>query len=329
MDILRARDYMANSNVVLQWGDEHRRVADLIEGTRIGLPYALWHLRLAYVYQIVDFKNENMVGTPQWATMRKCAVSRGIMLGALIDHASQVTVGSIRNLARMNNARSVVVPFLLATHFATNFAYSKDPKLLGIRYLWFGRTKADTDVGDDSEEILSRGIQPGVPTPVERGTGDGSDLNDPIGDPDAWWIETRMTWESVLSPDITYPIRTEIVPFTRNKIVRVGQQIMTQKTDRATMDRYMSLGLVTNGNYRYTHHEFGTVQSRVVMWTNSRLPSHHVYWHSALDDMIGVYLSGDMTRVEIMDANISVRQDTRPDLGNFEGMDMFAGLGDF
>jgi hypothetical protein len=37
-------------------------------------------------------------------------------------------------------------------------------------------------------------------------------------------------------------------------------------------------------------------------------------------------LSGELSRIEIADVSISVRADTRGNLGSFSGLDLFSGL---
>lgn len=71
-------------------------------GTTLGFPIASWQARLALCYHILELAGDEL-GTAirSWAVMRKAALNRGIVLGGLIDFASQVSVGSIRNLNRI------------------------------------------------------------------------------------------------------------------------------------------------------------------------------------------------------------------------------------
>jgi hypothetical protein len=258
--------------------------------------------------------------------MRKVAINRGIILGGLIDHASQMTIGSVRNLPRFANARFAMVPFLFCSSYATNFAYSKDPKLLGIRYDWLRDNPDYMEEPADKVTVVDNGVQAGVPTPKE-GAGTIGDINDPAGDPDAWWIETRMTFESILSPDIKYPIITELEPYTRDKMVRFGScSLDTVKTDAKMVDRIVSTAEINAEVITYRHKEVTGEEIRRVRWTNDKLPSHYVHWHKALDSRIGGNFSGRLDVLEHSTGPVCVRTDTRGDLGSYSGMDVFSGL---
>jgi hypothetical protein len=151
------------------------------------------------------------------------------------------------------------------------------------------------------------------------------DPNDKPGDTAAWWIETRMTWESIISPDVKYPIRTEIVRLTRDNLKRFGDShIVSSESRPEAVDRVVSMLNVTALSYR--HLELAGEISRRIRWTNDRLPSHHVYWHAALDVALRGRINGPIGVIEREDTKISVREDTVGDLGNFSGLEAFSGL---
>jgi hypothetical protein len=320
-DYLRCRDYMALSNTLIGVGTSWVRV-HAIQGERnVALPYASWQARLSVVYNVLEFTGEQWTAIRSWNRMRTLAIMRGIDLGAMIDYASQTTVGSVRNLRLFDNLRAVVSPFLLALALVTNLAYSISRQQLCFRYDWLDGG-VEVDVGEENSEEVLVGLV---------GTDDPeADEGDAEGTVPRWWIETRMTWESLQSPDLDFPIRTDYQEDRRAGVVRYGSNVIySHQSERLQNDRFVSL--LQHGDevvYQYTGVE-GRV-NRILTWTNSRLPVHYVHWCDAIDRFLkGCWAWENLIRVERRVGNVLVAYDSDTRVGDFAGIGEFSGFEDF
>jgi hypothetical protein len=320
-DYLRCRDYMALSNTLIGVGASWVRV-HAIQGERnVALPYASWQARLSVVYNVLEFTGEQWTAIRSWNRMRTLAIMRGIDLGAMIDYASQTTVGSVRNLRLFDNLRAVVSPFLLALALVTNLAYSISRQQLCFRYDWLDGG-VEVDVGEENSEEVLVGLV---------GTDDPeADEGDAEGTVPRWWIETRMTWEALQSPDLDFPIRTDYQEDRRAGVVRYGSNVIySHQSERLQNDRFVSL--LQHGDevvYQYTGVE-GRV-NRILTWTNSRLPVHYVHWCDAIDRFLkGCWAWENLIRVERRVGNVLVAYDSDTRVGDFAGIGEFSGFEDF
>jgi hypothetical protein len=219
---------------------------------------------------------------------------------------------------------------MLASSWAINFAYSKDPKLLGISINWLVSGDKNNDLAIDIDEVVNEGVLAGLPPPEGVGTGTPGDPNDPPGAGDCWWIETRMTWESLLSPSLIYPIEGAIVSWDYSKQKTFGiNYLKTKETEAQQMDRIISLCGRESCQFTYVHLEVTGEETRRVKWTNSLLTPHQVYWHNALDQMIGGALKGDLRSLWIEDVEIGIPHQARGAGSMFDGLGTFSGLGGF
>jgi hypothetical protein len=156
------------------------------------------------------------------------------------------------------------------------------------------------------------------------------DPNDPDGVGECWWIETRMTWEGLLSPSLRYPIETSVAAWDFSKHSMFGLNFLqTKLTDDGQMDRIASLMGGIKTTFNYVHLESVGEVERRVLWTNSLLPPHHVYWHSAFDAVIGRALKGDFMRIRIADVDIQVSNQNIGSTSAYAGLGDFSGLGGF
>jgi hypothetical protein len=248
--------------------------------------------------------------------MRKLAIMRGVDIGAMLDYASQVTVGSLRNLALYPGNRALQSPALLALAYATNICFCESQQQLCFRYDWLdGGVEVDVPTGN-SDVLIDEGYN-------------GTDAIYPPTT-DGWWIETRCLWEAAQSPDVGIPVKTQLAPQTRSEVYRFGSNVIfSSKTNRFQTDRLVSL-LVHADYLSYQFTGPNGREAKRVLWTNSRLPHHYVHWNRELDGVLGGMLScRTMHYLETRRVDIYVNSNADSTVGDYAGMAEFAGFADF
>jgi hypothetical protein len=317
-DWLRCRDYMALANTAVGIGTTWQRVHNLEEKERtVGLPYATWQTRMCVVYNVLEFVGEQWSVIRPWDQMRHLALVRGVDLGALIDYACQVTVGSLRNLRRFPAMMAVAAPALLALARATNVCFSETEQVLCYKYEWLdGGAPGDLPI-DRSGIVSSKGY-----SGVE---------NTKLGaDADAWWVETRCTWEAVQSPDLEYPIVTHFQEARRAGVKRFGSQVIySYETTREQMNRYLSL-LRAGDDVQFAYTGVAGRVSQRIRWTNDAVSNHFVHWSHNLDFVVkGSWTGGSIEQMEMRACDVFVGYGSDPTAGDYAGLGEFAGFEDF
>lgn len=310
-DYLRVRDYLAFSNVLWSDGDgAGRRCVDFGFGVNIQMKYAHWSTRVGAAYQIVAYDGDVERSIPGWDLMRRPALHRGIMVGGLLDYVSQLTVGSYRNLRFFGGIRMVEAMFDIAAAFVTNIGYNQEgqQQLTLFQFDW---ARVDSTLLVPGDVVLEAG-ETGV---VDLGTVERG----------CWLVESRASWESVLSNDIRYPIRTELRELTRGDVSQSGAGVVFPRESVAWMSRLLST-LANNVGYSYRFSDVTTVRSLPIKLTNDRVGNRKVFWSRVLDKVVGLEVNGK-ARLVPNAAQISVRFDSS-DMGTTHFRELGA-LGSF
>jgi hypothetical protein len=109
----------------------------------------------------------------------------------------------------------------------------------------------------------------------------------------AWWIENRMCWGAIASPDLEFPVAMKLKPFSLGDIRRFGDVILSKDSDSDGMNRLLSCMATRDQTfyYRFNGHN-GNARLRIRK-TNDRIVENFVVWSHALDKVIGVQLELD------------------------------------
>jgi hypothetical protein len=135
-----------------------------------------------------------------------------------------------------------------------------------------------------------------------------------------------MTWESILSPDITYPLKVKVEGFSDNGLVRFGPNSLRPKeSDVRMVERLLSM-LTREEKVRYHYMSPGGITSDQLSWTNIALPPHYVFWHQGLDSVIGHFWDEIGWNLRAKGCVISIPMDTETGPSAYPGLDLFAGL---
>lgn len=315
-DLFRVRDYLALSNVQVgggrgnneQWWRPHE-----IRGVNgVVLPYASWQARLCEIYAITEYKKDSYVSIPQWETMRSVAIFRGVNLGGMIDYASQRTVGSVKNLIYFPGTDALYSLLDTALTLMVNWCVIEgENKLLGFRINWIGED-VDSPQPDTHAEICD----------------DGMADRDLVTADDRWYIESRATWAAIQSPDVVFPVRTEIEEWRRSDVVRFGNlTVYSSQSEQSQISRMLSVIDLQAEIVEYTFVSSVGTQSLRLAVTNSTNPLVYLDWSGSLDQAIQGRLESDAFAVcEGYDAKVVVRWDSRSALGRFNGLGGVVGL---
>jgi hypothetical protein len=313
-DILRARDFMALSNVAVGAGGELFGPYDVLDSIRVDMPYASWQLRVAQIFDVVMLDGDRLVSIPFWEEMRNIAIYRGIELGALVDYASQATIGSVRNLIYFPGMRDPEACFRLVVTYLVNIIRVDKVLLLGFRGHWYEEGQGDHFNGR-YETIVDEGIRRGAnPDPADN---------------NVWWIERRANWEGLQTREIKHPIVSNLEPVEQSRIERVGRGgIISHKTHKVEMDRIVSVMRTDTEDIQYTFWSTIARQTFRIRHTLQTVPECYVAWAHDMDKAIkGEISSQNLHLYNAFDRNIGVRYSSESTAGNMPGFIDFGGYG--
>jgi hypothetical protein len=296
-DLMRIRDILAYSSVEVcepTIGDWVRVMNTGDGDVKVTIPLATWKDRVSHACEIITLRYDRMESVGRWEDVTDAVYNRGLMLGHLIDHINQVSVGHWSNLRHVYKPDRIFIAINIALDYFTN-CYWVDGNVyaLGLHvnlnsYALASSVKFSTTgsmvltTGDlrNRTKVLDEDYIRGI----SAADNESNFVEDNALHDDTWWICCRCDWRRAISRAYSGLIVSPGLRLDVQDNAINSEHLVSHEMDLQLINNFLSNSLPTSELYYYYCGSGGRKHLRLRLMHES--VRDFVYWHAPVDNIL-------------------------------------------